>query len=83
MRLRVPNTPVYVEMAKGFGANPITLAFSEVFTAIETKVVDGQETPAATIRSSRFYAVQKQILDSKHMFSSSVCWLSMKSFTKE
>jgi len=69
MRLRVPNTPVYVEMAKGFGANPITLAFSEVFTAIETKVVDGQENPAATIRSSRFYEVQKQILDSKHMFS--------------
>ena len=69
MRLRVPNTPVYVEMAKGFGANPITLAFSEVFTAIETKVVDGQENPAATIRSSRFYEVQKEILDSKHMFS--------------
>ncbi len=69
MRLRVPNTPVYIEMAKGFGANPVTMAFSEVFTAIETKVVDGQENPAATIRSSRFYEVQKQILDSKHMFS--------------
>jgi len=69
MRLRVPNTPVYVEMTKGFGANPITLPFSEVFTAIEQKVVDGQENPAATIRSSRFYEVQKQILDSKHMFS--------------
>lgn len=69
MRLRVPNTPVYVEMAKGFGANPVTMAFSEVFTAIESKVVDGQENPAATIRSSRFYEVQKQILDSKHMFS--------------
>lgn len=69
MRLRVPNTPVYVQMAKGFGANPITMAFSEVFTAIESKVVDGQENPAATIRSSRFYEIQKQILDSKHMFS--------------
>lgn len=69
MRLRVPNTPVYVQMARGFGANPITMAFSEVFTAIESKVVDGQENPAATIRSSRFYEVQKQILDSKHMFS--------------
>lgn len=69
MRLRVPNTPVYIEMAKGFGANPVTMAFSEVFTAVETKVVDGQENPAATIRSSRFYEVQKQLLDSKHMFS--------------
>lgn len=69
MRLRVPNTPVYVEMTKGFGANPVTMAFSEVFTAIETRVVDGQENPAATIRSSRFYEVQKQLLDSKHMFS--------------
>jgi tripartite ATP-independent transporter DctP family solute receptor len=69
MRLRIPNTPVYVEMTKGFGANPVTMAFSEVFTAIETKVVDGQENPAATIRSSRFYEIQKQVLDSKHMFS--------------
>lgn len=69
MRLRIPNTPVYVEMTKGFGANPVTMPFSEVFTALEQKVVDGQENPYATIRSSKFYEVQKYILDSKHMFS--------------
>ncbi len=80
MRLRVPNTPVYVNMAKGFGANPITLAFSEVFTAIEQKVVDGQENPAATIRSSRFYEVQKYILDSKHMFSPRLLIINDKLF---
>ncbi|MGD9940376.1 MAG: TRAP transporter substrate-binding protein [Clostridia bacterium] len=80
MRLRVPNTPVYVNMAKGFGANPITMAFSEVFTAIEQKVVDGQENPAATIRSSRFYEVQKYILDSKHMFSPRLLIINDKLF---
>jgi tripartite ATP-independent transporter DctP family solute receptor len=69
MRLRIPNTPVYVEMAKAFGANPVTMPFSEVFTGLEQKVIDGQENPYATVRSSKFYEVQKFALDSKHMFS--------------
>lgn len=69
MRLRVPNTPVYVEMAKAFGANPVPMPFSEVYTALEQKVIDGQENPYATIRSSKFYEVQKYILESNHMFS--------------
>jgi tripartite ATP-independent transporter DctP family solute receptor len=81
MRLRVPNTPVYVEMAKGFGANPITMPFSEVFTALEQKVVDGQENPYATIRSSKIYEVQKYILESNHMFSPRL-WIVNEQFFK-
>lgn len=81
MRLRIPNTPVYVEMAKGFGANPVTMPFSEVFTALEQKVVDGQENPYATVRSSKFYEVQKFVLDSKHMFSPRL-WIVNENFFK-
>jgi len=69
MRLRVPNTPVYIRMAEGFGATPIAMPFAEVFTALEGGVVDGQENPYATIRSSKFYEVQDYILESNHMFS--------------
>jgi len=69
MRLRVPNTPVYIRMAEGFGATPIAMPFAEVFTALEGGIVDGQENPYATIRSSKFYEVQDYILESNHMFS--------------
>lgn len=69
MRLRVPNTPVYIKMTEGFGAVPIAMPFAEVFTALEGGVVDGQENPYATIRSSKFYEVQDYILESNHMFS--------------
>lgn len=68
-RIRIPNTPVYVNMVKGFGANPVTTTFAEIFTAIESKVADGMENPPATYRSSRFYEVQKNFLYSNHMFS--------------
>lgn len=79
-RLRIPNTPTYVEMAKAFGANPSTLPFSEVFTALEQKVVDGEENPYATILSSKFYEVQKYITDTKHMFSPRLFIINEKFF---
>ncbi|WP_094546120.1 TRAP transporter substrate-binding protein [Petroclostridium xylanilyticum] len=69
MRLRVPNIPFYIEFAKGVGANPIAMAFSELFTGLEQKVVDGQENPYATIKANKFYEVQPYILDSRHIFT--------------
>ncbi len=68
-RLRVPNNPRFLEMAKGFGANPIPMPISEVFTALEQKVIDGQENPYATLRASGFYEVQKYVVDTRHIFS--------------
>lgn len=69
LRLRVPNVPYYVQMTKALGANPTTMAFSEVFTGLEQKVIDGQENPFSTIRSSSFNEVQKYCLVTNHMFS--------------
>jgi tripartite ATP-independent transporter DctP family solute receptor len=69
-RLRVPNIPFYIEFAKGIGANPITMNFSELFTSLEQKVVDGQENPYTTIKVQKLYEVQKYILDSRHIFTS-------------
>lgn len=69
LRLRVPNVPYYVEMVKAFGGVPTTLPLSEVFNALEQKVVDGQDNPYPTVRASKFYEVQKYMLESNHMFS--------------
>lgn len=69
LRLRVPNVPYYVQMGNALGLVPTTMAFSEVFTAMEQKVIDGQENPYATIRASSFNEVQKYALETNHMFS--------------
>ena len=69
LRLRVPNVPYYIEMVKAFGGVPTALALTEVFNALEQKVVDGQDNPYPTVRASKFYEVQKYMLESNHMFS--------------
>jgi TRAP-type transport system periplasmic protein len=69
MRLRMPNIPNYIELGKLLGANVTPLAISEVFTAMEQNVVDGQDNPIATVKASGWYEVQSDILESKHMFS--------------
>jgi tripartite ATP-independent transporter DctP family solute receptor len=68
-RFRVPNVPHFIKMVEGLNANPIALSFTEVFTALEQGVVDGQENPYATIETSSLDEVQEYILESNHMFS--------------
>jgi tripartite ATP-independent transporter DctP family solute receptor len=59
MKLRVPATPTLQAMFKAMGAAPTTIGIGEVYTALQTKVVDGQENPFAIIEAFRFYEVQK------------------------
>ncbi|KAA0892633.1 TRAP transporter substrate-binding protein [Pusillimonas sp. ANT_WB101] len=59
LKIRVPGIPLYLAIFKELGANPTTMSFSEVFTALQTGTVDGQENPMSLISSSRFYDVQK------------------------
>jgi TRAP-type transport system periplasmic protein len=59
LKLRVPATPTLQTMFKAMGAAPTTIGIGEVYTALQTKVVDGQENPFAIIEAFRFYEVQK------------------------
>lgn len=68
-RFRTPNIPHFIKMMDGLGAVSIPMAMSEIFTALETGVVDGQENPYPTIFTSSFYEVQDYVLESNHMFS--------------
>lgn len=76
IKLRVMQNPVYIDMFNRFGANAVPLAFSELFTAMETGTVDGQENPVTTIQSSKFYEVQKYLTLTKHVYSP---WIMMAS----
>ena len=78
VKLRVMQNPVYIDMFNGFGANAIPLAFSELFTALESKTVDGQENPVNTIQSSKFYEVQKYLTITKHVYSPWIVLASKK-----
>jgi TRAP-type transport system periplasmic protein len=69
LKLRVIQNPLYIETFKALGVNATPMPFPEVFTALETKTVDGQENPAATILTSKFYEVQKNVVLSKHIYS--------------
>ena len=62
IKLRVPSGVWRVKMFQSYGANPSPMAFSEVFVALQTGVMDGQENPLAQIYPSRFYAIPLQEL---------------------
>lgn len=68
-RLRMTNLTNHIAFGEAMGANVTPLPISEVFTALEQRVIDGQENPIATLRASGWYEVQADVLESRHMFS--------------
>ncbi|NVO15326.1 MAG: TRAP transporter substrate-binding protein [Rhodoplanes sp.] len=67
-KIRTMPAPVIQEQFKAFGATPTMINFSELYSALQQKVVDGQENPIATIASMRFFEVQKYMTLSDHGF---------------
>lgn len=82
LRLRMPNSPVFVKIGQHLGSNVSPMPLSEVFTAMEQKVVDGQDNPIGVVRSSGFYEVQTHILESRHSFSPNILIVSKKFWDK-
>ncbi|QGU96076.1 DctP family TRAP transporter solute-binding subunit [Clostridium bovifaecis] len=80
LRLRTPNIPFYIEYAKGVGASPVALPLTELFSALEQHVVDGQENPYSTIETSKLYEVQKYALESNHIFTVHGWYMNEKFF---
>ena len=78
IKLRVMQNNVYLDSFKTLGANAVPLPFSELFSALETKTVDGQENPYNTILSSKFYEVQKYLTVSNHVYSPWIVTVSKK-----
>ena len=69
LRLRVPEIPTWVEMAKALGANPTPIPAGEIYTALQTGVVDAFEAPADYIQSTRNYEVAGFITRTHHIFT--------------
>lgn len=69
VKLRTPNGEWRVKMFQEYGANPTPMSFSEVFTALQTKVIDGQENPYAQIASAKFQEVQSYLSITGHVYT--------------
>lgn len=68
IKLRVPEVEIRLKTFRQLGANPIPVAFGELYTALQLGTVDGQENPLPLIQASKFYEIQKYLSLSRH------CW---------
>jgi tripartite ATP-independent transporter DctP family solute receptor len=68
LKIRVPGAAAYINTLKALGASPVTMQYPELYSALQTKVVDGQENPLALIDTSKFYEVQKYCSLTNHMW---------------
>ena len=69
LKMRVPNVPMFVKVWEALGAKPIPMAFSEVFTSLQSHTIEAQENPLALIKSASFYEVQKFVNMTEHVQS--------------
>jgi len=67
-KIRVPGNPLWVTLFKTLGAAPTPINFGELYAALQTHIVDGQENPLALIQSAKLYEVQKYVSLSGHIW---------------
>jgi tripartite ATP-independent transporter DctP family solute receptor len=82
LKLRVLQSPVFLDYWKTLGANPVPLAFPELYGALEQGAVDGQENPFAAIESARLYEVQKHLTLTRHVYFVASAVLSKKTWDR-
>ena len=69
LKIRVIQSPIYIETFNALGANSVPMPFTEVYTALEQKIIDGQENPFSVIETSKFNEVQKYLTVTNHMYN--------------
>lgn len=82
LKIRVPESPIWVEMIRAFGAAPTPIPFGEVYTALQQKTVDGQENPIPTIFARKFYEVQGVLALSRHMLQNNTIMINKNSLAR-
>jgi tripartite ATP-independent transporter DctP family solute receptor len=80
LKLRVTPSPIPLETFKSWGIEPIPMAWAEVFTALQQRVIDGQENPYTTIPAQKFWEVQKYVTEIHYMMYAGPLLLSEKTY---
>lgn len=80
LKMRVPQTKLYLDTFKALGTNPTPITFTELFTALQSGVVEGEENGMALIYSSKFYEVQKFLAVTNHIYDAAPIAISEKTW---
>ena len=80
LKIRTMEHPGHMEMVKALGADPTPIAWGELYTALQQKVVDGQENPISLILTMKFYEVQKYLIMDGHIYSIDFTFMNDKFF---
>ncbi len=78
IKFRVMESPVYVKMIQSFGASAVPIAWNELYTALQTGVVNGEENPISSIYLGKIYEVQKYITMDGHIWSENIMVMNSK-----
>ncbi len=82
IKLRVLQSPLFIDLFNTLGANTVAMPFPEVYTALEQKVIDGQENPFTVIRDSKFSEVQPYLSVTRHVYNPQSVIVSKKTWDK-
>ena len=80
LKIRVIASPIYLELFKTLGANPVPMTFGEVYGALESKAIDGQDNPVGVIESAKFAEVQKYMSLTRHVYTGMPFLMSKKTW---
>jgi TRAP-type transport system periplasmic protein len=82
LKIRVVQSPIYIDLFSALGANPVPMPFPEVYSALEQKAVDGQENPLKSIELSKFNEVQPYLSLTRHIYSPLSILISRKTWDR-
>lgn len=80
VKLRMPGTDAWQFLGTALGANPVPMAFGEIYTGLQSGAIDGQDNPLPTVRDSKFYEVTKQIVLTSHLVDLNYLAISKKTW---
>lgn len=82
LKIRVLQSPVFIDLFTALGANPVPMPYPELYTALETGTVDGQENPFSNVVSAKMYEVQDHLAVTRHIYNPQIVIISKKAWDK-
>jgi tripartite ATP-independent transporter DctP family solute receptor len=82
LKLRVPPSDIFLDLLQGFGANPTPLPFGEVFSGLETRLIDGAENNIRSFHSSRQFELARYWSETRHSWAPDVLLMSARRFQR-
>lgn len=82
IKLRMPGGDAWQFLGKSLGANPVPMAYAEVYTGLQTGAIDGQDNPLPNVENMKFYEVMKQIVLTSHLVGYDLLTISLDTWNK-